>query len=329
MTDSVSRILVIKLSAFGDLLHAVPIAHRLAEHFDCPVDWVTQPEYAELVGLHRNVERVLIYPRKGALKKMPAFVNVLREQQYDLAVDLQGLAKSGMVMGLARAKRKISCAVTREGAQLFGKERPPYGGGEHAMEVLRDTLRYLEIDPDPVVYPMNWPEVGDPGGSVPRIGIAPRSRWPGKDWPEERFISLGQRLVTEVGASLHVFGSPQDEEIGRRIAGAVGDQAVSQCGRYTLPELGAALQQMDCMICNDSGPMHLSTAVGTQLVALFGPTDPAKTGPWGEGPVVLRPEPGPEGYPDHRAYKTMDNAFIGQITEEEVFEAVARLLTPA
>ena len=318
MSSSVSRILVIKLSAFGDLLHAIPIVHRLAEHYDCPIDWVTQPEYVELVKLHQDVDRVIAFPRKGALKKSGAFLRELRKERYDLVIDLQGLAKSGMVLGLARADRKIACAVTREGAQFFANEQPPYTGGTHAMEILQDTLRYLAIDPDPTLYPMNWPEVATIEGLSPKIGFAPRSRWPGKDWPLEKFIELGKRLVEERGASIHVFGSPADENIGQNLIDGIGAQATSHCGRYSLPELGSALQQMDVLISNDSGPMHLAAAVGTPLIALFGPTDPAQTGPWGEGHTVLRPEPGPEGFPDHRDYKHLDNSFISRITVEEV-----------
>ena len=84
------------------------------------------------------------------------------------------------------------------------------------------------------------------------------------------------------------------------------------------------LQHLDAVVSNDSGPMHLAAAVGTPLVALFGPTDPALTGPWGEGPIVLRPPAGPEGYPDHRSYKDPDAGFIARISVDEVVEAVVK-----
>lgn len=322
----VNRILVVKLSAFGDLLHAVPVANRLAEHFGCPVDWVTQPEYAELVHLHEKVDRVLSFPRRGAVRKFPAFMKDLRQERYDLAVDLQGLAKSGMVLGMARAVRKLSCPGSREGAHWFANEHPPSTGRPHALETLRDVLRYLEIDPDPVTYPMNWPAVPEPEGAHPRIGFAPRSRWPGKDWPLEKFVELGKRLTLEHGATMHIFGSAGDHEIGAELTRSIGGSVFDHCGRYPLPELGSALKQMDVMVCNDSGPMHLAAAVGTPLVALFGPTDPARTGPWGEGHQVLRPTVEGETYPDHRAYKQMDASFIAGIPVDEVAAAVVRAL---
>ena len=326
MTNSASRILVIKLSAFGDLLHAIPIVHRLAEHYRCPIDWVTQPEYVELVGLHKDVDRVIAFPRKGAVKHTPGFIKELRRECYDLVIDLQGLAKSGMVLGLSRADRKLSCAITREGAHLFGKEKPPRSKGMHAMEALRDSLRYLEIDPDPTVYPMNWPEISGLDGTTPRVGFAPRSMWPGKDWPVENFSELGYRLVKEKGASVHVFGGPGDNAFGQALADAIGPGALNQCGTFSLPQLGSALQQLDVMVANDTGPMHLSAAVGTPLIALFGPTDPAFTGPWGAGHTILRPPPGPEGYPDHRDYKRVGPEFISQISVDDVLDSVLRFV---
>lgn len=324
MQPAFSRILIIKLSAFGDLLHAVPIAHRLAEQFGCPVDWVTQPEYADLVRLHRDVDRVIAFPRKGALSKTSAFVKELRRERYDLAVDLQGLAKSGLVLGLSRASRKLSCPGAREGAHLPANENPPRSGAVHALDRLRDTLRYLDVPTDPVVYPLNWPEVENLEGTRPRIGFAPRSRWAGKDWPVEKFMELGKRLTGELQASVHIFGGPGDRELGEMMEKEIGQGAFHHCGRFTLCQLGGALQQLQVMVCNDTGPMHLAAAVGTPLVALFGPTDPAQTGPWGQDHVVLRPPAEPEGYPDHREYKHMDNGFISRIQVEDVLQAVRK-----
>jgi len=322
----IARILVVKLSAFGDLLHAVPIVHRLAGHYRCPVDWVTQPEYVDLVKLHADVDRVMAFPRKGALRKTPGFIRELRRERYGLAVDLQGLAKSGMVLGLCRADRKLACPVSREGAHRFATERPPSTGAVHALDCLRDTLRYLEVDPDPVVYPLDWPEIPALPGKAPRVGFAPRSRWPGKDWPFAQFAELGRRLVAEVGASIHIVGGPGDREVGAELVAGIGEGAVSHCGEFSLTQLGSALKRLDVLVCNDTGPMHLAAAVGTPVVALFGPTDPAQTGPWGEGHTVLRPPPGPEGYPDHRSYKHVDASFIAQITVEDVVTAVEKRL---
>jgi len=323
----VGRILVVKLSALGDLFHAVPVVHRLRSHYGAAVDWVTQPEYAELIGCCRDVDEVLCFPRRGALKDTMAFRRRLRARKYDLAIDLQGLMKSGLVLGMARAGRKLSPSSPREGSGIFAGETPPATAKTpHALDRLCDTLRYLEIEPKPLRYLFDFPKSEPLPGASPRLAVAPRSRWPAKDWPVEKYIDLIRRLQQERPLDVFILGGPGDAELGSHMKETLGEGVWNLCGRRPLLELGDVLKQVDCLVCNDSGPMHFAAAVGTPLVALFGPTDPALTGPWSDRATVLRPLPGPEGYPDHRSYKQGGNAMIGRLTVEEVAAAVeARL----
>jgi heptosyltransferase-1 len=324
----VKRILVIKLSALGDLFHAVPVVHLLSNHFGCKVDWVTQPEYVDLVSCHSDVDRVISFPRKGGLKESQSFLRELRIRKYDLALDLQGLTKSGLVLGLCRSKRKIGSSHPREASSIFANERPQARADSvHAMEILLDSLLHLGIDPQPIVYPLQFPSGPDlPRGSGPVIALAPRSRWPAKDWPEAHFIDLGAKLIQEKNADLWILGGPDDERLGDRMRAALGEKALNLCGKHSLLSLGPILKQADVLVSNDSGPMHFAVAVGTPLVALFGPTDPSKTGPWGEGHCVLRAQPGEDGYPDHRSYKNGDARFISTLTVDEVYLAVQQQL---
>lgn len=322
-----SRILAVKLSALGDLFHAMPVVHRLKETYGCPIDWVTQPEYVELVRCHRDVDRVLAYPRRGGAGSWRRFVRELRAERYDLAVDLQGLSKSGLVLGLARAGRKIAPSRRRELAGWFaGEHAPSCAASPHALDGLCDTLRYLGIDPEPVEYPLRFPEVESLPGGAPRVGVAPRSRWPAKDWPEERFVEMVERVRRGRAIQVVLLGGADDREATDRMAAEMEAPVVNLCGARTLPELGAVLRQLDVLVCNDSGPMHYAAAAGTPLVALFGPTDPARTGPWGEGHTVLRPAFKEGEYPAHRDYKSGDRRWISGIGVEEVAQAVASRL---
>jgi heptosyltransferase I len=327
MSD-ISRILVVKLSALGDLFHAMPVVHLLARHSQCKVDWVTQPEYMALVQTHTDVDRVIPFPRKGGMADSKRFLRQLRVREYDLALDLQGLTKSGLVLGLCRAKRKIGSSHPRELAKFFAGETPrARARTPHALDQLLDSCRHLDIPIAPLTYPLNFPESRQlEPGQGPLVALAPRSRWPAKDWPEDKFIALGRRLIQEKYARIVLIGGPDDQEVGERMQEALGDQACNLCGKEPLIGLGGLLKQVDVLVCNDSGPMHFAAAVGTPLVALFGPTDPGKTGPVGEHALVLRPPPGPEGYPDHRSYKHGDNQFIAKLSVEEVFETVLKQL---
>ena len=322
------RILVVKLSALGDLFHAVPVVHRLKQELGGVIDWVTQPEYAGLAACHRDVDRVLAFPRKGSVADLVRFRKALRTRRYDLAVDLQGLTKSGMVLGMARAGRKLAPSRPRELAGWFATETPAFRAETpHAMDRLFDTLRHLDIDPEPVVYPLDFPEIEPLPGTGPRLAIAPRSRWPGKDWPAEKFVELVETLREERKVDVFILGGPGDRELGESMAARMGTDTWNLCGGHSLTELGAVLKQIDCLVCNDSGPMHYAAAVGTPLVALFGPTDPAQTGPWGRGHLVLRPPEPPGGYPDHRSYKHMDHGLIAGISVADVADAVRAQLS--
>lgn len=324
MAEGVSRILVIKLSALGDLFHAVPVVHALAEQTGARVDWVTQGEYAELAGCHADVDRVLVYPRRGGVGAWGAFVRALRRERYDWVIDLQGLLKSGVVMGLARGGRKIGLREPREGSGWFAHEIPVRRAeGDHAMERLADTVRHLGLVWGEPVYPLRFPEAGALPGGRPRLGIAPVSRWPAKDWPLEKFVAVVEGLRGR-GAEFEVvvFGGPKDREAGERMVAALGEGVWNWCGQSGLLQLGSQLKEVDVLLCNDSGPMHFAAAVGTPVVALFGPTDPGLTGPVGAGHRVIRPEPGAEGYPPHRSYRQPGNAFIARIEVETVVEAL-------
>ncbi len=323
----VRRILAVKLSALGDLFHAVPVVERLHSHFGCPVDWVTQPEYVELVRCHSAVDRVMAFPRRGGLQAWISFVRELRAESYDLAVDLQGLSKSGVVLGLSRASRKIAPSSPRELCRFFANETAPaVAHSPHAMDRLFDTLRYLGVPIEPVEYPLTFPPAAPLPGRAPRLAVAPRSRWPAKDWPEAKFIEALRRLRARRSVDVFVLGGPNDAAIGERIRAALGEGCWNLCGKAPLLELGSVLTQMDALLCNDSGPMHFAAAVGTPTIALFGPTDPALTGPHGDGHSVLRPSPGPQGYPAHRSYKDGDASFIAQIPVEDVVDTLLRVL---
>ncbi len=323
-----ARVLVVKLSSLGDLFHAVPVVHRLKEQYQCSIDWVTQPEYVELVRCHADVDRVFAFPRRGGLSAWKAFWKDLRCNSYDMVIDLQGLTKSGMVLGIARSARKLGASRPRELSRLFAGEYPPdTGSGPHARDGLMDTLRYLHIDPEPVLYPLHFPDVPKPEEPGPHLAIAPKSRWPAKDWPLDQISSLIGRLRRQRHWNVWVVGGPGEREAGERLVRDHGADAVTNlCGTHPLLELGGWFKHMDVLLTPDSGPMHFAAAVGTPLVALFGPTDPELTGPLGEHVTVIRADPGPEGYPDHRSYKNGDTTLMASISVETVARAVEKSL---
>jgi len=306
------RILIIKLSAIGDVVQALPALEAIKRTFPLSeIDWAVEEAASDILAGHPMIDRLLVSRRKEwsrmlkrpstflrGLKGIIGFVSELRSRQYDIAVDLQGLLKSGVVIGLARAKRKIGFAGTRELSHLFLNERlPAYDIDKHALERYLDVARYLgAADPSPVCTLYLERElaamrerlsgIAAPGRKV--VVLNPMARWGTKLWQEGKFAQLADRLVLERNAVVVLTGGPGDREVTGRIRKMMRQEAHDWAGETTLKELAALAALSAIFITTDTGPMHLAAAAGGRVVALFGPTAPWRTGPYGTGHVVVR-----------------------------------------
>ena len=277
------QILIIKLSSLGDLFHALPAVRALKQGLNAQVDWVTQTSYVELVRCFTDVRRVIGFPRRGNGKDWARFMHELRRERYDLILDLQGLMKSALVTRLARGARRIGPSFHREGSRMLydavaglrNKER-------HAVDELLDVVRFLGA-PIPAVaeFPVTFPQ-RHIEANHPRIALAPCSRWPTKNWPAARFGEVARALHAKTGATFFIVGAPEDRSVCDEIARVLGTTALNLCGQTSLVELGAVMAEMDLALTVDSGPMHMAAALGVPVLALFGPTDPRRTGPYGK-----------------------------------------------
>ncbi len=319
-----ARVLVVKLSSLGDILHALPVVHCLRLGLDARIDWVTQTEYTGLVAAFPDVERAIGFPRRGSLTDLGAFARELRTARYDLAIDLQGLLKSAFVTRLARARHRIGPSYHREGSRLFYHEvAGPANRSRHALEQAFDVVAHLSLPRCETVFPISL-SVPPMAGPRPWIALAPFSRWQSKNWPLDRFDELARRLWRARGGTLFLVGAPDDAAACEKLRGLVGEHAVNMAGRTNLVELAGLLSAVDLLVSNDSGPMHLAAAVGTPVLALFGPTDPGLTGPWGArnrvltAPVACRPCRrracgGPHGCMRDLAVETVEQAALDML----------------
>lgn len=291
------RILIIRMSSLGDLFHALPVARELKKQLGATIDWVTQPEYAELVEHFTDVDRVIVFPRKKFAQSAWWFAKSLRKNRYDAVIDLQGLGKSAFAARLAKSHVRIGPSYYRECAHFFythvaGKKNK----NRHAVEEALDVIRYLGLEPSTPEFPMEFPDM--PLEGTRRVVMIPCSRWESKDWPPEKFIELGQKLFKErPGITMFLVGSPADADVCRQIEDGMGGRVVNLCGKTSLVELGSMLKSAALVITVDSGPMHMAAAMGTPVLAVFGATDPVRTGPYGakhrtvimEGKLDCRP----------------------------------------
>jgi len=306
---SAVNILIVKPSSLGDVIHAFPAVRLLKARFpEATLSWVVNDTYADLVGLCPDVAHALAFrrhrwaqPRRWS--EVIGFVRGLRAREFTVAVDLQGLLRSGLIARFSGAPRRVGFAAAREGAARCYTERVLTPANvRHAVDRNVFLVRSAFGIADATVA---WSLRSAPDaqadaaallgrhrleGHRPLIGVAPAARWPSKTWPPEFFADVIGRVSAGLdGAAFWLCGSESERAVGEAVRAAGGDaRPVSLMGESNLLTMVELLRRTDVLLTNDSGPMHVAAAVGTPTVALFGPTDPALTGPYGSGHRVFQ-----------------------------------------
>lgn len=282
------RILIIKPSSIGDVIHTFPCVALMRKAFgnDLRISWVVNENLRGVVELCPGVDRIVPFPRAKMwnVSCIRAFLKELRSEEYDVALDYQGLLKSGLIAYFSRARLRVGFAHSREGSPFF------YNRKVHVVDLhthavdknVQLTREALGIGEDI--------GIGDVPVSIksrPRCGkvvaVCFSSRWESKNWPLSFFADVlrdvaGQRKETR----FLLIGSKEDEAQGEKLVELAAMQnVVNLAGKTSFNELAVALAEADVLFTVDSGPMHLAAVCGTPCVALFGSTDPVLTGPYG------------------------------------------------
>ena len=319
------KILLVKLSSMGDVLHALPTVAAIHDQMDAEIHWAVHPSFAGLVRMFPCVDHIIEIPRHGNLADHRNTVRHLRENAYDLVVDLQGLFKSAIVARFARAPRRIGPPFHREFSRLFYSAVPKLvRPRRHAIEECLDVLPLLGLSrPDTPSFPIRTPDIPLPDDGAFRVAIAPLSRWETKNWPLDHFAEAARMLHQERQAELHILGGAGDHDTAEELRRLAGVPMRNHCGEYDIAHSCGLLARMDCLLTNDSGPMHLAAALGTPCVALFGPTSPERTGPYGPAHTVLRSDACKPCR--KRTCRRRDHVCLSSITPDEAVRAVLRI----
>ncbi|MEW5725366.1 MAG: glycosyltransferase family 9 protein [Thermodesulfobacteriota bacterium] len=303
------NVLVIKLSALGDVVMSLPFLEALRRTWPgARLTWVVEEAAAGLLVGHPHLDRIIVFGRRrwlaelkkgrpaSALRQALAFRRELRRETYDVVVDLQGLLKSGILIFSSRGRRKIGFDRTRELNWVFLNEKlPPYDPDRHAVLRYLDAAAHLgaDISGGPVFHLP--PDAGAAtqaaallaGAGSPLVAVNPGAKWSSKLWPAGHWIKLCRRAFEELGAAVVLTGSADEAGANAGIAGGAPG-TLDLTGRTGLKVLAEVFRRADVVVGPDTGPVHLAAAVGTKVVALFGPTAPWRTGPWGEEHTVIR-----------------------------------------
>jgi len=311
-------ILIVKLSAIGDVIQTLPMVKALKNRYpEARIDWLVEEDACDILLGHPDLDRVIISRRKSwlrgfwrwgksreTLREIGRFLREVRRRKYDMVIDNHGILKSGLLVVLVRGRRKIgfrpSAGIAEEGNYLFTNERyRPLSIERHALDRYLDLVSQMGVPVEGATLEFPVPdELREKAENLlrqngffnrPLVVIHPMAKWETKQWPLDNFAGLISALV-EKNASVVVTGSPQDVEPVSEILNRAGQdrKVLNLAGVTSLKELAGIFSLADLVVTPDTGPMHLAAAVKTPLIALFGPTAPWRTGPYGNHHRVIR-----------------------------------------
>jgi heptosyltransferase I len=332
----VTRLLVVRLGSLGDLVHTLPaVAGIRRAHPTIAIDWLVDAAHKEFLSLVSVIDDVVVLRNRSARAWIEAR-RLLRRRAYDVALDFQGLIKSAALARLSGAARVIGFdrAALREGAAaLFYTERIEVGEGRHVVYKNLRLATSVGVPPDALEFPLAHVESPLLGEIQRRIGgpfalLNCGAAWPNKRWPPHHFGRTAAWLRDRHGMASLVLWGPGESAAAESVV-AASDGAATLAPPTGLGDLVALSRAASLMVSGDTGPTHIAAAVGTPVVALFGPTDPARNGPWDtDDRVVSRYEQCGCHY-ERRCRRADREWCLGTITVDEVTAAIdARLEGP-
>ena len=317
-THNFRRILIVKPSSLGDIIHALPLLNGLRRRYpQARISWLLNTEYVDLLKDHPQLDEVIPFDRRqfktlaGAVKmtfKLGGFARELRVREFDLAVDVQGLFRSGLMAFASGAAVRLGFSPARECSGIFYSHRVAVPDANmHAVDKNYLPARMLGFADHPVEFHLpvspdarealsgKLAERGLDAGE-PYAVIVPGSRWETKNWHAERFAEAVAYIQNELKLSAVLSGSPAEADLCQLIAQSCSPAPTPApapapavlAGQVGLAEWVALLEGAAVVLCNDSAALHLAVALGRPVVTIFGPTSPSRTGPYGQPASVLQ-----------------------------------------
>lgn len=297
------KILILKPSSLGDVVQAIPVLRLLRLHWpDSEIFWWIEAALSPLLEDDPDLSGVVRFNRRGWA--MPVnwpevwhSVRWMRRQSFDLVIDLQCLFRSGMFAWLANGKFLVGLDEPREGARgLYDVIARRESYHTHAVDWYLSALKLLNV---PVHSNFQWlPERAKVSAELKQkwetesarwIVIQPGARWVNKRWPVESYLTLIRSLAAaQPEVRFAILGSQDDKVLGETLAKADSRRCLDLTGKLSLPEMVEWIRLSNLMISNDTGPMHVAAALGKPVVAVFGPTEPRRTGPYQQLQNVVR-----------------------------------------
>jgi lipopolysaccharide heptosyltransferase I len=294
----VNRVLIVRLGALGDVVHAIPVAAALRRAFpSARIDWLVSAKHREILDLVPVIDRRLVINDRGDVSggtSLLSAIGELRRARYDVAIDLQGLLKSAVLARSSGAPRVVgfSSRYARErAARLFYTDayNPGRGGlydpreTRHVVDINLGLLGVLGITAPAREFPIEAIDSEAARRAREQAGggyalLNPGAAWPNKRWPPERLAAIATALRARHGLMSVVLWGPGEEALAEAVV-AAADGAAFVSPKATIADLVALARGAALMVSGDTGPTHIAAAVGTPIVGIYGPTRPARNGP--------------------------------------------------
>lgn len=314
MNKRVKKILIIRLSAIGDTIHTLPMANALKRNFpDTQIHWIVEDKASFFVKQAKNIDKVFIIPRKEWKNEKNIFkisnnfsklMEQLRREKYDIAIDTQQLFKSGLILGLCGAKRKISMSIAREFSQFFANEiiKTPhklFDSDYHITKRYQEFLEYLDIDDKQITFDLKdfsqsaleyaQGLLCETDKNKPTIIFAPATTWNNKHWSITHWQSLFNHFAPK--SNIVFTGTQKDTILVEQITKNSQEKFINLTGKTNLEQLAQVIKLSDLVISPDSGTAHIAWATEKPAtITIFTATAKNRTGPIGAKNFSFAPE---------------------------------------
>ena len=294
------NILIVKLSAIGDVIHALPVSYAVKETFpDAHLTWVVEPPAYDLLKMNPCVDEIIIFHKKefkslkGFVRNFFPFRSELQREKFDAVLDLQGLFKSAAIAFFAKSNIKLGICNMRE---LSDKISTPVIGENsrgHIVERYLDTARAIGCKVERVVFPLEIPaeETKKAAAVMEQAGLSAGksyaafvigANWPNKRWSTKNFAQLSDWLSCKEIVPVLIGNGKLDAERAAEISAKTLIPPVSLVDKTNLQQLAYVIKNARLAVGGDTGPVHLAAGLKVPTVMIMGPTDANRNGPYGQ-----------------------------------------------
>lgn len=340
------KILMVRLGALGDIVHAIPVAVALRRAFpDARIDWLVSAKHREILDLVPVLSHVLVVNDRGegaGGMSLLSAIRTIRRNRYDVAIDLQGLIKSALIARLSGAGRVIgfNARYAREplASRFYTDVHDPRGEGiyapsetRHVVQINLGLLEPLGVAAGAVEFGLQVPRSSAVAATIAEAGgrfalLNTGAAWPNKRWPAIRLAELARRLRERDGLMSVVLWGPGERELADTVVAHAAGAALL-APRTTIADIGSLAQAACVMVSGDTGPTHIGSAVGTPLVGIYGPTRPERNGPLGAADETVSRASVCQCH--HLRQCRLERMCLLDIDVDEVLRAVERRLAAA